>query len=81
MKRIILTIFVFFVAIATLHAQTIYEFAFQFTAGNSNTDYRLLFVDNNDGTGKFYSYFTGSIIVINKKQLIVGIWFTYGILK
>ena len=60
MKRITLTIFVFFVAIATLHAQTIYEFSFQYPVGKPNTDYKLLFVDNNDGTGKVRVKFTAT---------------------
>ena len=58
MKKIALSIFTFFVVSATLHAQTIYEFAFQFTADTSSTDYTLLFVDNNDGTGKVRLKFT-----------------------
>ena len=58
MKKIVLTISLFFVTFTTLHAQTIYEFAFSHAAGNLKINYRLLFVDNNDGTGKVRLKFT-----------------------
>ena len=56
-KKLILTA-TLFIIVSILHAQTIFEFSFQYPASAPNNSYRLLFVDNNDGTGKVRLKFT-----------------------
>ncbi|MBL7702130.1 MAG: caspase family protein [Ferruginibacter sp.] len=44
-------LFLLLCAATVLHAQTMYEFSFQYPASKPD-DYQLLLIDNNDGTGK-----------------------------
>lgn len=56
-KKLILTA-TLFIIVSILHAQTIFEFSFQYPATTSGINYKLLFIDNNDGTGKVRLKFT-----------------------